>query len=79
MGEEGQVRSGACVDGVWFDRLTRNASCAGTDHGAGSPIRQAQGRLPADAGMTGRRMGRGGGRGGGGDCGEPGSCGWRGG
>ena len=29
--------------------------------------------------MTGRRMGRGGGGGGGGDCGEPGSCGRRGG
>ena len=41
------------MKGVWFDRLTMNGAALGLSMALGPFLRQAQGRLPADAGMTG--------------------------
>ena len=58
MGVVGAIRSDS---GLGMVGRSGRHWCAGIDRGAGSPIRQAQGRLSGDAGMTGARRARDGG------------------
>ena len=37
---------------MWFDRLTRDAGCAGIDHGAGSPPSAGSGQALTSSGQA---------------------------
>ena len=52
MRKEGECARDGGEVGAWFDRLTRDAGCAGIERGAGSPPSAGSGQASASSGQA---------------------------